>query len=113
MTSPKEHWILSMAEQAKKFKNLRRNKKTKFTRKHKHLLGLLEEDSTAEKLQEGFAELRGAFTSLEKSHDEYSAVVEESVLDEEGDYLEGPSVTLNEMDKKVASKVHQLRTAET
>ena len=102
-----------MAEQAKKCKNRRRNKQSTFTRKHKHLLGLLEEDSTAEKLQEVFTELKESYRNLERSHDDYAAVVEESVLDEEGDFLESSSVILNEMDKKVADKVHQLKTVET
>ena len=110
MSYRKERWVVrdfseNMADEVTKSKNLRRNKLAAFTRKKTHLSGLIDGDTGAAKLQEVFEELRTAYTILEEAHDAYACLVEENILDDEGDYLANPSDTLNSMDAKVSAKL--------
>ena len=112
---PKERWVVRdfsdldiMADELKKLKNLRRNKLSAFTRKQKHLQSLVDGQSDKDKLVEVLAELKEALKVLEEAHDNYSAVVDESILDEEGDYLEVPTNLLNGLDLAVSEKVKEL-----
>ena len=101
----------NMADEIKKFKNLRKNKMASFTRKQNHLVGLLESGAVVSKLQEVFQDLKVAFKNVEEAHDNYSGVVEEEVLEAEGDYLLVPSTVLHEMDGKVTEAIRVLEAA--
>ena len=76
-----------MAAEVQKLKNLRKSKLAAYTRKQKHLQGLLDNGSDAESLEEALADTQDAFTVLEEAHDKFVEVVDEEVLDAEGDYL--------------------------
>ena len=105
-----EQWIVNdkMVDDVKKLRSLRKNKLAAFTRKQKHLSGLLETETDSNKLNEVFNELKAALGILEEVHDKYSAEEEENVIEAEGDYLEVPSQALVELDAKVASQVKKL-----
>ena len=57
-----EQWIVNdkMVDDVKKFKSLRKNKLAAFTRKQKHLSGILETETDSKKLDEVFNELKAA-----------------------------------------------------
>ena len=120
MPIQRERWIVrdfydteNMADEVKKLKNLRKNKLAAFTRKHTQLSGLIDNDEvSAAKLTEVFAELKAAFAAVENAHDNYSCVVDEAVLDAEEDYLGTPSDNLNSMDLKVLARIQAIRDAE-
>ena len=99
-------------EEIKKLKNLRKNKLAGFTRKKNSLQKLLEEDPSVDRLKEVLEDVRAAFHALEVAHDNFAAVVEEQVLDEEGDFLETPSSALESVESEVAVKIKQLNKAE-
>ena len=96
-----------MAEE-KKFKNLRKTKMSAFTRKHNMLLGLVDISRDTEEFKEALDELQRAFESVESAHDEYVSVVDEAVLDEEGDYLSAPSSTLGTLKTRVKARIKDL-----
>ena len=105
MSLPRERWVVkdyfdreNMVDDTKKFKNLRKSKLAAFTRKNTHLQGLLDDGVGVAKLEEVFGELKAAYLALEAAHDSYVSVVDEDVLDQEGDYMDAPSQALNAMD---------------
>ena len=102
-----------MAEEVTKLKNVRRTKLAGFTRKSKSLLSLLDNAwVSTEKLEEVLGELKAAFRALEVAHERYSSVANEAELEAEGDYLEESSISLDDLDLKVASKIKSLETVE-
>ena len=112
MSPIRERWIARdysdreiMAEEVSRNKNLRRNKMAAFTRKKTHLQTLLDNGTGIDKLKEVFEELKASYSILEQAHDAYAGLVEEAVLDEEGDYLGNPSESLNSMDLKVTERI--------
>ena len=80
-----------MADEIKKTKNIRRNKLSAFTRKHRNVQSLVDNGSDVEKLGEVLKELKLVFRDYESAHDNYSAVAEDADLEEEGDYLDASS----------------------
>ena len=101
-----------MSEEAKKLKNVRKVKLTAFTRKQNHLQNLVDTGSCAEELEEAFSDLKAVYRSLEKAHEDYAGVVDEEVLDNEGDYLGASSGSLNMIGSSVKSKIKQLKATE-
>ena len=99
-------------EEIKKLKNLRKTKLASFTRKKNSLQKLLEEDPSVDRLKEVLEDVRATFHALEVAHDNFAAVVEEQVLDDEGDFLETPSSALESVRSEVAVKIMQLDKAE-
>ena len=117
MSQPKERWIVyqsksTMTEEAKRLKNLRKTKLTAFNRKQKNLQSHIEGSADIAKLQEAHLELKDAFKALEGMHESYVGVVEEAVLEEEGDYMESPSNNLHTMDTRVTERICKLREEE-
>ena len=117
MSRPREQWIVlnnksTMTEDIKKFKNLRRTKLASFTRKQNQLQSFIDGTADANKLREVYAELRETYNAVENAHESYVSIVEESVLDEEGDYMEVPSNALHTMDVKVTEKISRLNVEE-
>lgn len=119
MPLPRERWVVrdyfdeeNMADNVKKLKNLRKTKLAAFTRKSTHLQGLLDGGVGVAKLEGVFVELKTAYSALEAAHDGYAGVIDEDVLEQEGDYMEVPSQTLNEMDAKVSDAVRNLKEVE-
>ena len=92
-----------MTEEVRKLKSLRKNKLTAFTRKKNTLQKLLDENPSADRLKEVLDEVKDAFCALETAHDKYAAEVEE-----EGDFLESPSSSLETLKSGVASRIEQL-----
>ena len=80
-----------MAEEIKKYENLRRTKLTAFTRKQNQVQNLVNSGADADDLNEALDELKKVYELVVSAHDDYVALVEEEVLDAEGDYLEVPS----------------------
>ena len=117
MSYRRERWIVrdsydkDMADEATKFKNLRRNKLAAFTRKKTQLQGLVDKDTSASKLEEVHQELKAAFAAIEAAHDNYACVVDEADLEAEGDYLGPPSEVLHDMDDKVTRRLAVLNLA--
>ena len=117
MSYRRERWIVrdsydkDMADEATKFKNLRRNKLAAFTRKKTQLQGLVDKDTSASKLEEVHQELKAAFAAIEAAHDNYACVVDEADLEAEGDYLGPPSEVLHDMDDKVTRRLAVLHLA--
>ena len=101
-----------MAEEIKKCKNLRKNKLSAFTRKSNHLQSLLDSGADGKKLEEVLLEVKSAYTAIESAHDDYSSVVDEEALENEGDFLETPSARLNSLDTKVSEKIKSLQDTE-
>ena len=101
-----------MAEEVSGNKNLRRNKIAAFARKKTHLQTLMDNGTGTDKLKEVFIEFKAAYSLLEQAHDSYICLEEESVLDEEVDYLGGPSEALNSMDVKVIRHLANIFEAE-
>ena len=100
-----------MAEEAKRSKGVRTNKMGNFTRKQKHLQKLLDAHTQVSKLKEAYTELNEAFNSLQTAHEDYVLLVDEQVIENEGDYLNGPAEVLSDMDVKVSQAENTADTA--
>ena len=90
-----------MADEIKRLKNLRKFKSSAFTRKQNQLQSLVDSNADGSILEEIYAELKTTFKAVEDAHEAYVCVVDENVLEEEGDYLAVPSAALNTLFVKV------------
>ena len=75
-----------MADETKRLKNLRKFKSSAFTRKQNQLQSLIDSNADGSILEEVFAELKTAFKAVEDAHEAYVCIVDENVLEDEGDY---------------------------
>ena len=101
-----------MADESRRLKNARRLKLAAFTRKQKSLQSLLDSSVSQDGVKNELQELKESFESLEKAHENYSAVLEDEELDREVDYLDASSESLDSMKIKVSDKLKLLDSAD-
>ena len=79
-------------------KKCRGNKMLSFTRRYNEFHDLVKAKVQRSLLKEAFDVMDRAFWDLKKSHEDYSLLVEEEIIDAEGDYLEEPFQLLRKAD---------------
>ena len=94
-----------MADKVLKFKNLRKTKLAAFSRKQKSFKGLLDSSPDTTRLREVLGELKTVFKALEK-------VIDEETLDNEGDYLDQPSNTLDALETAIHQTIKNLKSGD-
>ena len=94
-----------MADESRRLKNACRMKLAAFTRKQKSLQSLLDSSVSQDGIKNELQELKESFESLEKAHENYSAVLEDEELDREIDYLDASSESLDSIKIKVSDKL--------
>ena len=77
---PTERWVTAedMAENLKKAKMHRKNKLGTFTRKQKHLQTMVDGGAEGESLQKLYEELNLLYKDLEKAHEDYCLLLEDT-----------------------------------
>ena len=93
-----------MAEEAAKAKRVRGAKLGVFTRKCTHALQLIENDAV-DQFKDLQIEVRRIYADLERVHEEYVVLVEEAVMNEEGDYLGVHSASFIAIDSQISQKL--------
>ena len=88
-----EEWVTKedMAEQVKKAKLHRKSKLGTFTRKHKHLQTLIDNEAEREVLEKQYNELSEVLKEIEKAHLDLCMLLEEDDEEANESYLDDPS----------------------
>ena len=92
-----------MADVVKRAKAMRVSKLGSFTRKKNHLQQLLDGGAQVNKLKEVYGELKLAFETLERAHEEVLVVIPEDQLEAEDAYMDNPANILSSMDVKIGT----------